>query len=44
MMDGSVKAQVNARMLHALTSPPTDAKISGIEVINKQWPKLIGSL
>lgn len=44
MMDGSVKAQVNARMLHALTSPPTDFKISGIEVINKQWPKLIGSL
>ncbi|URD72966.1 importin subunit [Musa troglodytarum] len=52
-LDVAVKAQVKACLLQTLSSPVPDArstasqviaKIAGIELPQKQWPELIGSL
>ncbi|XP_072967248.1 importin subunit beta-1-like isoform X2 [Typha angustifolia] len=52
-LDVTVKAQVKASLLETLSSPVPDArstasqaiaKIAGIELPQKQWPELIGSL
>ncbi|KAF7070886.1 hypothetical protein CFC21_076326, partial [Triticum aestivum] len=52
-LDAGVKAQVKALLLQTLSSPVASArstssqviaKIAGIEIPQKQWPELIGSL
>lgn len=52
-LDPNVKTQIKACLLKTLTSPVSDArstasqviaKIAGIELPQKQWPELIGSL